>query len=107
MTAAKTANQRKAAERKRKRAAGLVPVEVWIPGGKKAELAKSVTAWTKAFELTPEEIDSNVEEIFRHAQQCGYSAMITKPDGSIEVIDPRSIFKDDPESDITPIEGEG
>ena len=37
-----SANDRKAAERKRKRAAGLVPVEVWIKEGKKSELAEAV-----------------------------------------------------------------
>jgi hypothetical protein len=43
----KSPNTRKAAERKRKRAAGLVPVEVWIPAEKKSELAQAVNALCK------------------------------------------------------------
>jgi hypothetical protein len=42
MTTPKSPNDRKAAERKRKRAAGLVPVEVWVNAGKKSELADAV-----------------------------------------------------------------
>ena len=38
----KTASERKAQERKRKRASGLVPVEVWIRSDKRLELAREV-----------------------------------------------------------------
>ena len=43
--------------------------------------------------------DSKIEEVFRYAQQYGYSVMVTKPDGSIDVIDPKLVFKDESESD--------
>jgi hypothetical protein len=33
-----TANERKARERERKRAAGLVPVEVWVPPARKRDI---------------------------------------------------------------------
>ena len=41
-TKPKTPAQRKAEERKRKRAAGLVPVEVWIRSDKRLELAREI-----------------------------------------------------------------
>ena len=39
---AKSAKDRKVAERKRKRAAGLVPMEVWILADKKGELKREI-----------------------------------------------------------------
>ena len=44
VTKPKSPSDRKAAERKRKRDAGFVPVEVWIKEGKKRELAYVVKA---------------------------------------------------------------
>lgn len=41
------ANERKAKERKAKRDAGLVPVEVWVPKDKVAELKAWVAALPK------------------------------------------------------------
>jgi hypothetical protein len=43
-------NVRKANERKRKREAGLVPVEVWIMADKKPELKKEIARLNKEAE---------------------------------------------------------
>lgn len=46
------ANERKAAERKRKREAGLVPLEVWVPSSKvietRAAIEKVISAVDRA-----------------------------------------------------------
>jgi hypothetical protein len=42
-----TPNERKAAERQRRRDAGLVPIEVWVPASRKAELVAAIAALIK------------------------------------------------------------
>lgn len=41
------AKDRKAAERQRRRQAGLVPIEVWVPLAHKAELVAAIAALIK------------------------------------------------------------